>query len=141
MFSKLTLVVLAIFIFSCSNENETKKEECNETPCTQNFVTISISIKDAAGVPVPLDSFKVVAIDTSKDLTLVSHDQEFENHKKDGFYPLFSDAYRIQYQNATTTISFKGYISDNEVINEVYEVGADCCHVSLTSGNIDLVLD
>ena len=39
------------------------------------------------------------------------------------------------------TITFKGYISNEEVINEEFVVGADCCHVSLISGNTEIILD
>lgn len=137
-------IVTALFIFaaSCSNTDDTIFQECS-TPiaCTQNFVIISVTVKDASGVAIPLDSFKVVDTKTGEDITLVENTADFETYTKDGFYPIFSDAYRLDYQNKTTTIAFTGYQSDNEVVRETFEVGADCCHVLLISGNTDIVID
>ena len=64
-----------------------------------------------------------------------------EYHNDQGIYPLISDAHRIQYQNKTTTLTFKGYINDELVVNQEFKVGADCCHVSLITGNREIVLD
>ncbi|MDO1512749.1 hypothetical protein Q2T41_08790 [Maribacter confluentis] len=131
-----------IFIASCSNTDDTVKEDCNEnTVCTQNFVTIGVTVKDASGVNVPLDRFKVVDTKTDEDITLVQNQEEFEDYAKDGYYPIFSDAYRLDYQNQTTTIAFIGYNADKEIVNEEFTVGADCCHVLLISGNTDIIID
>lgn len=141
MYQKLILVLITFFIASCSNDDKTKKQDCSEpTPCTQNFVTISVSVKDASGVDIPLDSFKVVDTKTGEDITLVNNQEDFEGYKQDGFYPIFSDAYRLDYLNKTTTIAFTGYSSDKVVVNEEFEVGADCCHVLLISGNTAIVI-
>lgn len=133
----LFFVFLAFCIVACSKE----KENCNRTPCTNNFVTISVSLKDTSGAYKPLDSYKVVETETLQDFTPNYSVQEFENYTTQGSYPIFSDTYRIQYQNETTTISFIGYVSGKEVVNVEFIVGADCCHVRLISGNTDLILD
>jgi hypothetical protein len=142
MFRVLTIVYLAFFIAACSNHNEISIEDCDEnTFCTENYVTIGITIKDNSGVKIVLDSYKVIDMATKEDLTLPYSNEEFENYRNTGYYPIFSDAYRVQYQNSKATISFIGYISENEVITDEFIVGADCCHVSLISGNTEIVLD
>lgn len=142
MYQKLILVLITIFIASCSNDNGTKEQDCSEPiACTQNFVIIGVSVKDASGVNIPLDSFKVVDITTGKNITLVSNEEDFEGYKMDSFYPIFNDTYRIDYQNKISTIAFTGYSSDKVVVNEEFEVGADCCHVRLISGNTAIVIE
>ncbi len=142
MFRILTMVYMSFFIAACSNDIEKSKEDCGEnTFCTENYVTIGVTIKDNSGVKIVLDSYKVIDMATKEDLTLPYSNEEFENYRNTGYYPIFSDAYRVQYQNSKTTISFIGYISENEVITEEFIVGADCCHVSLISGNTEIVLD
>jgi len=142
MFRVLTMVYLAFFILACSKDNEKSKDDCGEnTVCTQNYVTIGVTIEDTSSVKIVLDSYKVIDITTKEDLTIPYSKEEFENYRETGYYPIFSDAYRVQYQNSKTTISFIGYISDNEVVTEEFIVGADCCHVSLFSGSTKIVLD
>ncbi|WP_339835904.1 hypothetical protein [uncultured Maribacter sp.] len=142
MFRILTLVYVAFIIVSCSNDNEKSKEDCGEnTACTQNYKTIGVTIKDSFGVKIVLDSYTVIDMATKEDLTISYSNEEFENYRDTGYYPIFSDAFRVQYQNSKATISFKGYISDNEVVTEDFIVGADCCHVRRISGNTEIVLD
>lgn len=142
MFRFLTMVYMAFFILACSKDNKKSKENCGvNTVCTQNYVTIGVTIEDTSSVKIVLDSYKVIDITTKEDLTIPYSREEFENYRDTGYYPIFSDAYRVQYQNSKVTISFIGYISDNEVVTEEFIVGADCCHVSLFSGNTKIVLD
>jgi len=142
MFRFLTMVYMAFFILACSKDNEKSKENCGvNTVCTQNYVPIGVTIEDTSSVKIVLDSYKVIDITTKEDLTIPYSREEFENYRDTGYYPIFSDAYRVQYQNSKVTISFIGYISDNEVVTEEFIVGADCCHVSLFSGNTKIVLD
>jgi hypothetical protein len=141
MFEKLILVFMTIFIVGCTNDDGPKPIDCSLRPCTQNFVTIFANVTDASGIAIPLDSFEVIDIDTGENLTLDSNAQEYENYRQQGTYPIFSDTYLVQYQNTNTTISFKGSISGNQVVNESFVVGADCCHVQLISGNTDIIID
>lgn len=139
MWPKVTLFLFILLHLGCTTDND--KEDCNSVACTLNFVTIGVSVKNTSGGAVPLDSFKVTDTASGTDLTLVANDQEFEDYKNNGFYPIFSDAYRLQYQNKSTTISFKGFIGNDIVVTEEFVVGADCCHVSLISGTTDIVID
>ena len=132
---------MTIFIVGCANNDGPKLPDCGISFCTQNFVILFANVTDTSGVAIPLDNFEVVDIETGENLTLDSSAQEFKTYREKGTYPIFSDTYRIQYQNTKTTISFKGYISSNEVVNESFVVGADCCHVQLISGNTDIIID
>ena len=141
MFSKITLVFLSIFLVACNNNDDAEQQDCSETICTLNFVTITVSVKDALGEAIALDSYVVIDNATREDLAADLNGEEYQYLKEQGFYPIISDANRVQYQNSTATLTFKGVIDNEEIINETYEVGADCCHVSLISGNTEIILE
>ncbi|WP_324024885.1 hypothetical protein QSV08_16895 [Maribacter sp. BPC-D8] len=141
MFAKITLVFLSIFLVACNNNDDAEQQDCYETICTHNFVTITVSVKDAAGEAIALDTYEVIDNDTGEDLAADLNGEEYQYLKEQGFYPIISDANRVQYQNTTATLTFKGYVDNEAIINETYEVGADCCHVSLITGNTEIVLE
>ncbi|WP_339625839.1 hypothetical protein [uncultured Maribacter sp.] len=141
MFPKVTLVILSIFLVACHDKDEPTQQDCTMVACTQNFVTLTVSVKDASGAAIVLDSYEVINVDSGKNLTDDFNDEENQYFKEQGLYPILSDAHRVEYQNSTATLTFKGYISNEEVINEEFVVGADCCHVSLISGNTEIILD
>jgi len=92
-------------------------------------------------VDLPVGRYEVIDNDTGVNLANDFNDEEYLYFKEQGLYPIFSDVHRVQYQNSTASISFKGFISENEVVTENYVVGADCCHVRLISGNTEIILD
>mgnify|MGYP005997399751 CR=1 FL=1 len=139
MFAKIIVAFLSLILVACNNNDDAEQQDCSEAICTHNFVTITVSVKDEAGDAVVLDSFEVIDTATGENLAKDISTEEYHNDQ--GIYPLISDAHRIQYQNKTTTLTFKGYINDELVVNQEFEVGADCCHVSLITGNREIVLD
>ena len=139
MFAKIIVAFLSLILVACNNNDDAEQQDCSEAICTHNFVTITVSVKDEAGDAVVLDSFEV--LDTATGENLAKDISAEEYHNDQGIYPLISDAHRIQYQNKTTTLTFKGYINDGLMVNQEFEVGADCCHVSLITGNREIVLD
>ncbi|WP_405411899.1 hypothetical protein [Maribacter sp. Asnod1-A12] len=128
---------------TCSDKADPGPEpvDCSTVICTLNFVTITVSIKDLSGEAVVLNNYEVIDNETGENLAADFNDVEYENFKEQGFYPIFNDANRSQYQNSTATLTFKGTIDNEEVITEDYIVGADCCHVSLISGNTEIILE
>ncbi|WP_396632843.1 hypothetical protein [Maribacter sp. R86514] len=141
MFAKIIVAFLSIFLVACNDNDDAEQQDCSEAICTLNFVTITVSVKDASGEPVSLDSYEVIDNEIGENLATDFNGDEYQYLKEQGFYPILSDANRIQYQNTTATLTFKGFRTNEEVINEDYEVGADCCHVNLFSGNTEIVLE
>ncbi|SIQ00064.1 hypothetical protein [Maribacter ulvicola] len=139
MFAKISLIILSIFLVTCNDTIELP--DCSTTICTLNFVTITVRVKDASGEAVILDNYQVIDSKTGENLATNFNGEEYEYSKKQGVYPILSDANRSQYQNKSATLTFKGHINNEEVINEAYEVSADCCHVSLITGNTEITLD
>jgi len=142
MFAKITVAFLSIFLVACNDKDDTiEQQDCSSTICTHNFVIINISIKDVSGEPIALDSYEVIDTETGENLAANFNGEEYQYSKEQGVYPILSDGNRVQYQNSTATLTFRGYIDNEEVIDETYEVGADCCHVSLITGNTAIVLE
>ena len=141
MFARLFLTLLFLFIMACNGHKETEQEECAMVVCTEIYVTLTVSIKNTSGDIIALDSFEVVDTNTGKNLTENYSDPEYQYYKEQGLYPIFSDKYHEQYKNSEAVISFKGYVSNNKVVDQEFIVGADCCHVNLISGPSEIVLD
>lgn len=141
MFAKIIVAFLSIFLVACNDNDDAEQQDCSEAICTLNFVTVTVSVKDASGEPVSLDSYEIIDNETGENLATDFNGDEYQYLKEQGFYPIISDANRVQYQNSTATLTFKGIIDNKEVINEDYQVGADCCHVNLISGNTEIVLE
>jgi hypothetical protein len=141
MWSKSFLILLVFLQFGCTNEDNSTVRDCEAVACTLNFVTLSVTVKDASGIKIPLDRFRVIVVDSGEDLTLDLDSNTYGNFSDSGFYPIFNDSYRSKYQNKSATIEFRGFIADKAVVTSQFKVGADCCHVLLLPGNTDIVLD
>lgn len=142
MFTKFALILFSFsMVASCTDKDETTLQDCTMITCTQNFVTLTVSVINTSGTTIVLDSYEVIDVDSGENLVENFNEVENQYFKEQGLYPILNDAHRVQYQNSTATLSFKGYISNEEVVNEEYVVAADCCHVSLISGNTEIVLD
>lgn len=142
MFAKIIVVFLSIFLVACNDKDDAiEQQDCSTAICTLNFVTITVSVKNASDEVIVLDSYEVIDNTTGENIGADFNGEEYQYLKEQGFYPILSDANRIQYQNTTATLTFKGFIANEEVITENYEVGADCCHVSLITGNTEIVLE
>jgi len=128
-------ILLLLFFAGCENNDA---NDCTNQACTEEFRTITVTIKDPENNPVVLDSFKVTNLENGDDLTRELNNTEFEAMREKGSYPLFGDEYARDFSNMEVEINFKGYIDDQEIINSDYKVGADCCHVILISGDPEI---
>jgi hypothetical protein len=138
---KLVVGLLAVLIsLGCSDSTIDDTPNCTEVFCTEEYRTITISIKDKEGDAVALDYFRVIVLSNGNDITLDVSSNEYDWMVKNGTYPLFSDKYVAKYRNKKLEINFKGYVDDKLVFDSDYTVGADCCHVMLVEGETDMVI-
>ncbi|MEK6152975.1 hypothetical protein WIW50_06935 [Flavobacteriaceae bacterium 3-367] len=134
----LFLSTLMLAIWNCSDKNDDDQISCTGVACTEIFVSFSVNVQDSSDMPVALDEFEVRDATTGEDLTRpIDNDPQ----RNEGSYPLYDDLFVPGNQNTSREIVFKGFIGGQEVANVVYTVAADCCHVSLVSGNLDIVID
>ncbi|RAJ11294.1 hypothetical protein [Arenibacter echinorum] len=137
LFVGLLTVLLAL---NCSDNGTDDTPNCMDAICTEEYRTITISVKDKDGVAVALDSFKVDDLTNGENITLDASSSEYGWMTKNGTYPLFSDKYVAKYRNKKLEINFRGYVDDKLLVDSNYTVGADCCHVTLIEGETDIVI-
>jgi hypothetical protein len=131
-----------LFMTRCSDDyRDNTDPDCVAVACTQNFVTIFITVEDPSGVKIPLDSIAVTDTDTGEDLTLDISLQEFQMFREQGQYPLYDDSYKAGHRNMERLVTFTGFIDAMAVVSGNYVVAADCCHVRLVSGDQLLILE
>ena len=133
-------LITLLLTLNCSDNGTDDTPNCSEAICTEEYRTITVSVKDKEGVAVALDYFKVVVLSNGEDITLDASSSEYDWMAKNGNYPLFSDKYVAKYSNKELEINFKGYVDDKLLVDSDYVVGADCCHVTLIEGETDIVL-
>jgi hypothetical protein len=126
--SILSFLLLAVSILDCDRE---KKTDCTNVACTQEFRIISILIKHSSDSSAfILTTYKVLRVTDNKDITH-GNNGIFENM---GYYPLVDDTDRDMLRNSDVEIEFQGFVGNTLVIKRRFIVTADCCHVSLVSG-------
>ncbi|MBJ6369683.1 hypothetical protein [Snuella sedimenti] len=141
MVKKLLLILVLIYVGSACNNNDETDPNCANIACTEEFRTLTLTIKDSNDMPVALDSFKVVAVISGDDLTRETNSSELALMQQNGTYPLFGDEHANTYQNKELEVQFRGFKDDQQIVSENYVVAADCCHVFLVSGTTEVVLE
>ncbi len=139
------LLILSFLFFTIVNCNENDDApsdiDCSQVVCTEEFITIVITIKDDSAVAVPLDRFEVLDENTNEDISIPLSDSGFQNARETGQYPLYNDSFVSENQNTNRSIIFRGFIDSNEVVEALYVISTDCCHVSLASGNTEITIN
>ena len=138
---KLKILFFLLICAACSDDDAIPPVSCDNVGCTLQFVTINVKVQDQDGVNIPLDDFKVTDKITGDDLTASYTDTELDQFRQSGSYPLYDDRFVQGNQNEKRGIVFSGAIDGEDVVNSSYVVQADCCHVSLFSGNLSITLN
>lgn len=140
---KYLLIALMAFIPGGCSEDDGQLQEinCVGVPCTQFFVTISIEVRDDDGVKIPLSSFEVSDKDTGAKIGGDYSEEQMANFRDNGSYPIYNDNFVEEHPNENRSIIFKGFIDGDIVVTAPYVVRADCCHVSLVSGDEVLIIN
>jgi hypothetical protein len=124
----LSFFLLAILLANCDSD---KKSDCSNIFCSQEFRIITVLIRHASdSTAFILTDYKVFRVSDNKDLTLVNN--TFPENA--GYYPLVDDSDFKLLRNINTEIEFQGYSGNNQVVKKRFVVTADCCHVSLVTG-------
>jgi hypothetical protein len=121
-------IIISLSVPGCENES---KSDCTAVICTMIYKTVVVQIKHSTdNTPFLLTGFKVFRVSDNKDIT-VSNSSPGDNS---GYYPLVNDSGKAMLTNKNVEIEFQGFVNDALVITRRFVVTADCCHVSLVSG-------
>ena len=73
--------------------------------------------------------------ETTGDTVLATMGPAFQ----DTYYVILDDSYQAQLENDERTYRFIGIQQDSTIITEIYEIGADDCHVYKASGLDEII--
>ncbi len=114
-----------------------KLPSCEGVGCQKNWEYIYLDIRTQTGTPVYLTKVKLVRKEDGAIL--------YEHNVSEGYagfdYTLIEDSFQKTLRNKRVEVSFLGYRNDLLLVNKDFVVTADCCHVSLVEGSLQVVID
>ena len=120
--------LIGVLVIDCERDT---KSDCGNLFCSEEFKIITIFIKNSTdSTAVLLSSYRIIRVSDNKDITLI-HENIFGNL---GYYALVDDSEKEMLRHINVEIEFQGYIENSLVVKKQVVVTADCCHVSLVSG-------
>lgn len=131
---------LLLFFLSCSDDDR-QTRDCTAIACTEEFRSFSVSITDASGAWIPLDAFEVLEWPSREDITADYSPEDLQRYRQVNSYPLLSDEWALEYQNRRVGLRFRGFIGGNLLVEGDFTAGADCCHVEIFDGSLELIVE
>lgn len=120
------LLILAIIMFvSCKSESQN-----NTVTCTMEFRTVTINVQGDT-----LDHFYTIRV-TSGDTIRLNSGNTFGANT----YPVLDDSYQSNIVNRTEQFRFVGLKNNAVLVDELFTIKADQCHISYVSGNQTVIL-
>lgn len=126
---------LLLFTFFTCKDND----PCSDIACTTELRAVFVHILDQNDNPTALDGFQVTNTNDNSNVTISLTQEEFQFAQQNGRYPLIDDLGIGT--NETLELRFVGIVGSSEVVNELYTVNSDCCHISTVFGRIRIVLE
>jgi hypothetical protein len=133
-FAIVLLACISPLFLHMSCKDTTKTNNCDGVICTMDFRGIALQVNDNAGNPVKLDEAYTIRVKTGEQIT---HEA---NAGRSGTYTVLDDGYRGKLVHSTAEFRFVGKRGGQEVVNELYTISADCCHISKQSGKTEVVV-
>lgn len=126
-----------VLLVTLSGSSCEKESECpDEIICSMVFASIGVEVVDANGEPVTLTKAQV----TSKHLD--SPIDPLVESPAGGPYKIVDDSHMpFLSNNESRKFKFEGWVDDELVVNEIYLIHHDCCHVKLEEGPEKVVIE
>lgn len=116
----------------CDEQNNT---DCATAVCTYEFREIPLEVVDASGNTVILDNYYTEEMSGNKlPTTYYSYNSDM------GVYVVFNDAWLPGNKNSTMQVRFIGMKNGMTVVNELFKISSDCCHVYKVSGKDKIIV-
>jgi len=114
---------------------DTAPIDCSGVFCTQEFRMIFLEVKNSAGATVLLTSFHTE--DMAGNI-LPADLYEYDSWRD--AYMVFNDAWVSGHAGTRKKVRFVGYIGSTKVVDEIYTIATDCCHIDKIAGKDKVVL-
>jgi len=128
IFLCVTVSAFLLQAHSCHKDSE-YPSTCGDIACTMIFAMVSVEVKDNNGHALVLDEYYTIREKDGEKIVTQS------SIPTDGTYVVLDDNFISTLTNKTELFRFIGKKNGVEVVNEVYEIQGDCCHVSKKSGS------
>ncbi|WP_224994550.1 hypothetical protein [Cesiribacter sp. SM1] len=106
--------------------------------CTEVFVSVHAHITNSIGEAVVLDSFYSKNIVSGEKYTWDSW--QGSEPAGNGYYPILTDSQLRSISADGTPIEFVGFKNGKEVVNRVFVIGHDCCHIKAVTEDLEIKL-
>lgn len=114
---------------------EQDDRDCTTAVCTYEFRQIPLEVVDASGNIVVLDSYY------TEDMSGKRFPATYNSYNSaTGVYVVFSDAWLPDNRNKTIRVRFIGIKNGATVVNELFTLSSDCCHVYKVSGKDKVIV-
>lgn len=126
-------------LFMASSCEQQQKEQaqkqkinCEGSICTEIFTMVTVKVSQQGGV-LQLDEVYTTRKGSTEKIT-------FDQSMGPDSYVVIDDSYIQKLQNTTDEFHFIGMRNGKKMIDEVYVISADCCHIKKEKGKerIDL---
>ena len=99
------------------------------------FASVNVAVTDKNGNSINLQDFYTINIATGDTL-------RYNNSSwQEGAYTVLDDSYVSKMHNEKFQFRFAGIKNNATVVNELYTISADCCHISKEAGKDTIVID
>ncbi|MBA2745391.1 MAG: hypothetical protein H0U44_04120 [Flavisolibacter sp.] len=125
-FLLLTILFMA-FLSSCT--------KCDpDFVCTQEFRSIIVNLQNAEGHPVVLDEAYTQRAGSTQNIV-------FSQPMNDGSYVVLDDSYHSSLVNSEADFHFIGKKNNQVVVNQIFRIAADQCHINKKTGPETIVVN
>lgn len=141
---RILLFFVAILVLNACKKDLflNSKDPCicyDEVNCTAVYSSVVAVIKNQNGQPLGLDDYYTTKISTGEKINLKS--AEFDSLRSIvGKYPILADGQKKLTEKCGTDFEFTGIKNGREIIKKTYNIGHDCCHVKILSGDINIII-
>lgn len=108
---------------------------CNQAVCDYSFKEIRLEIVDANSNPVILDTcYLEDTLGNKLPFSLYGYNSATSS------YVVFNDSWLWGNRNKSIRVRFVGIRNGVKMVDEVYDIASDCCHVYKVSGKDKVIL-
>lgn len=132
MRSVLLLAATVLFLSCDKGDNDDK--DCKNAICTMMFASVNVHVLDTDSNNVKLSEYYTINIQTNDTI------RHAGDTWPDEAYVVLDDSYTPRMYNKQYDFRFIGMSNGAMVVNELYTISADCCHINKVSGKTSVVV-
>jgi hypothetical protein len=135
--SLILSVLIAAFLLqahSCHKDKRDYPSVCGNPVCTEIFKAVMVTVKDSNGDPVKLDESYTIRLYNDEIISGPGGNPD------QGTYVVVDDNFISSLMNKTEGFRFIGKKNGVTVVDEVYQVTGDCCHVNKDTGKDEVII-